>query len=148
MTRLLILGAGTAGTIIANKLRRKHSRAELTITVVDRDDDHRYQPGYLLAPFTRRDPTRALTRSRRGALSTGIGVVTGEIDRVLPAENAVTLVDGRRLGYDYLVIATGTTPRPDQTPGLANRIAVLRSRLINWAPFRCSQNSASSAGRR
>jgi len=44
--------------------------------------------------------------------------VVGEIDRVDAAANAVVLVDGRELGYDYLVIATGTSPRPDQTPGM------------------------------
>lgn len=118
MTHLLILGGGTAGTVIANKLRRKHSQAELRITVVDRDDQHRYQPGYLFLPFARRDTASTLTRSRRRALAAGIECVTGEIDRVIPDENAVTLTDGRRLPYDHLVIATGTSPRPDQTPGM------------------------------
>lgn len=122
MARLLILGAGTAGTIIANKLRRKHNRAELEITIVDRDDDHHYQPGYLFAPFAAREPTRALTRSRRGTLSPGIRLLTGEIDQVFPAENAVALADGRRVPYDYLVVATGTTPRPDATPGMTGRL--------------------------
>ena len=42
----------------------------------------------------------------------------GEIDLVDPESNTVHLVDGRTLGYDYLVIATGTTPRPDQTEGM------------------------------
>jgi sulfide:quinone oxidoreductase len=44
--------------------------------------------------------------------------VLGDIDRVDAAANTVTLTDGRELAYDYLVIATGTTPRPDQTPGM------------------------------
>jgi predicted peroxiredoxin len=35
-----------------------------------------------------------------------------------PDSNEVLLADGRRLPYDYLVIATGVEPRPDQTPGL------------------------------
>src|SRR6185503_16804599 len=39
-------------------------------------------------------------------------------DRVEPEERRVLLVGGRELGYDYLVVATGTTPRPDQTPGM------------------------------
>lgn len=118
MTRLLILGGGTAGTVVANSLRRRHSRQELEITVVDRDNAHRYQPGYLFLPFTRRDGASALVRSRRRLLRAGITTVTGEIDHILPEDNAVTLTDGRRLDYDYLVIATGTTPRPDQTPGM------------------------------
>lgn len=118
MTRLVILGGGTAGTVIANTLRRKHSRDDLRIVVVDRDDAHRYQPGFLFLPYARRGAARSLTRSRRGLLTHGVEFVTGEIDRVLPTENAVMLADGRRLTYDHLVIATGTTPRPDQTPGM------------------------------
>jgi sulfide:quinone oxidoreductase len=45
-------------------------------------------------------------------------MVNGEIDRVVADENKVLLADGKELPYDYLVIATGTTPRPDQTPGM------------------------------
>jgi len=44
--------------------------------------------------------------------------VLAEIDRVAPDEQVVHLQDGRTLAYDYLVIATGTSPRPDQTPGM------------------------------
>ncbi|WP_241668290.1 hypothetical protein [Pedococcus bigeumensis] len=46
MRRLLVLGGGTAGTMIVNKLRRRLPAREWDITVVDRDDEHRYQPGY------------------------------------------------------------------------------------------------------
>ena len=45
MTRLVILGAGTAGTMVANKLRRRLPLRDWQITVVDRDDVHLYQPG-------------------------------------------------------------------------------------------------------
>ena len=51
MRHLVILGGGTAGTMIANKLRHRLDRAEWDITVVDRDDEHHYQPGYLFVPF-------------------------------------------------------------------------------------------------
>ncbi len=43
----------------------------------------------------------------------------GEIDQVVADENKVLLADGTELSYDQLVIATGTTPRPDETPGMA-----------------------------
>ena len=49
--RLLVLGAGTAGTMIVNKLRRRLDEFQWDITVVDRDDVHPYQPGYLFLPF-------------------------------------------------------------------------------------------------
>lgn len=114
--KLLVLGGGTAGTMISNKLVRRLDDT-WQVTVVDSDDEHHYQPGYLFLPFGGHTRDQ-LVRSRRQILRSDIDLVVGEIDRVDAAENRVTLVDGRRLDYDYLVIATGTTPRPDQTPGM------------------------------
>ncbi len=117
MKKLLILGGGTAGTISANKLRKKLPASDWEITVVDADDNHRYQPGYLFLPFGTYKPGQ-ITRSRRANLSKDVPLVYGEIDKVEADENAVVLTDGRRLDYDVLVIATGVTPRPDQTDGM------------------------------
>jgi sulfide:quinone oxidoreductase len=117
MRRLVVLGGGTAGTMIVNKLRRKLDRAGWEITVVDRDDDHLYQPGYLFMPFGTYTPDQVV-RKRHAFIPDGVDLVLGEIDRVDAEANAVTLEDGRSLRYDYLVIATGTSPRPDQTPGM------------------------------
>ncbi len=117
MQRLLVLGGGTAGTMVVNKLRRKLSRSQWTITVVDRDDHHLYQPGFLFIPFGVYDESDVI-RSRHRFITDGVELVLGEIDRVDADASEVLLTDGRRLGYDYLVIATGTTPRPDQTPGM------------------------------
>ena len=117
MRNLLVLGAGTAGTMIVNKLHRRLPRDEWTITVVDRDDDHHYQPGYLFVPFggCARDE---IVRSRHHFIHDGVRLVYGEVDRVAPDDHEVNLADGRTLPYDHLVIATGTSPRPDQTPGV------------------------------
>jgi sulfide:quinone oxidoreductase len=103
--------------MIVNKLRRKLDEAEWNITVVDRDDAHPYQPGYLFLPFGTYSPDQ-IHRSRRSLLPTGVDFVIGDVDRVDAAAGAVTLTDGRTLAYDYLVIASGTSPRPDQTPGM------------------------------
>lgn len=117
MRKLLILGGGTAGTMTANKLHRALPESEWEVTVVDADDNHRYQPGYLFMPFGTYRPDQ-VTRSRRKYVNKHVPLVYGEIDTVLPDENAVVLADGRRLDYDFLIIATGVTPRPDQTPGM------------------------------
>ncbi len=117
MKNLLVLGAGTAGTMIVNKLRRRLDRAEWQITVVDQDDRHNYQPGYLFLPFGTYVPSQ-VTRSRHTFLPDGVDFVVGEVDKVVAEANQVVMVDGRELGYDYLVIATGTAPRPDQTEGM------------------------------
>ena len=121
MKRLVILGGGTAGTMVANRLRAALGSHELHITVVDRDDAHHYQPGYLFMPFGIYTTTD-IVRSRHRFLADGIDLVLTEIDRVDPAYKTVLLADGQRLGYDYLVIATGVSPRPDATPGMQGRL--------------------------
>ena len=117
MKKLLVLGAGTAGTMIVNKLRRRLKVSEWDITVVDRDNVHPYQPGYLFLPFGVYSPDQ-ITRPRNDFLPDGVDFVIGEVDRIDADTNTVALIDGQSLDYDYLVIASGTTPRPDQTPGV------------------------------
>ncbi|GAB2739576.1 type III sulfide quinone reductase, selenoprotein subtype [Nocardioides pakistanensis] len=119
MKDLLILGAGTAGTMIANKLHRKLPKGEWRITIVDRDDRHNYQPGYLFLPFGTYSE-KQIVRSRRSFLPKGVDFVMAEVDKIDPDASSVALMDGRTLKYDYLVIASGTTPRPDQTLGMAD----------------------------
>ena len=55
MSRIVILGAGTAGTIIANRLSRSFARDikghKTTISIVDNNAQHLYQPGLLFIPF-------------------------------------------------------------------------------------------------
>ncbi|GAA4122819.1 FAD/NAD(P)-binding oxidoreductase [Knoellia locipacati] len=112
-----MLGGGTAGTMVVNKLRRRLPVSEWEITVVDRDDEQRYQPGYLFLPFGTYSADM-VGRKRHTLIPDGVEMVLAEIDRVEAEADTVHLEDGRALPYDYLVIATGTTPRPDQTPGM------------------------------
>jgi sulfide:quinone oxidoreductase len=102
--------------MVVNRLRPRLDPDEWTITIVDRDQTHHYQPGYLFIPFGiygRKDVERA----RCDCIGPGIEPVHGEIEVVEPEQNRVVMADGRVLPYDYLVIATGTHARPDQTPG-------------------------------
>jgi len=103
--------------MIVNRLRRQLDAGEWEIKIVDPYDVHTYQPGFLFLPFGTYTADQ-ITRPRRPTLSKGVDFVIGEVDRVDAAANKVTLVDGTTLDYDYLVIASGTTPRPDQTPGM------------------------------
>ena len=117
MATLIILGGGTAGTMAANMLRRRLDTS-WSITVIDRDDHHHYQPGYLFIPFWM-DPERVV-KPRGAQIHDGIDVVHAEITGVRPEERAVDLADGRSLSYDWLVVATGAQPRPDLVPGMAD----------------------------
>ena len=83
MRKVLILGGGTAGTMVANKLRSRYPADELALTVVDRDDDHHYQPGYLFLPFGTYTEDM-IVRSRHNFIPDGVELVLGEIDRVDP----------------------------------------------------------------
>ena len=51
MKKILILGSGAGGTMVASKLRRELSEAEWKITIIDHDEIHHYQPGWLFIPF-------------------------------------------------------------------------------------------------
>ncbi len=132
MKKLLVLGAGTAGTMIVNRLRSRLESAEWNITVVDQDDVHHYQPGYLFLPFGTYTPAQ-ITRSRHTTLPDGVDFVIGDVDKVDAAANKVLLLDGKSLDYDYLVIASGTTPRPDQTPGMLD--AEWRKSIFDFYTF-------------
>ena len=117
MRRLLVLGAGTAGTMVVNKLRPKLGRHDWQITVVDQDASHLYQPGLLLLPFGQYS-LEELIKRRQDFVPEGVTLLIKPVDRIDADVNRVLLKDGTELEYDYLVIATGTSPRPDQTPGM------------------------------
>lgn len=121
MKKLVVLGGGTAGTMVVNKLCKKLDSKEWSITVVDKDNDHIYQPGLLFLPFGTYKP-EDLVKKRSHFFPSDIEYVRAEIDKVIPESNQVLLMDGRTLEYDQLVIASGTSPRPDQTPGMDDPI--------------------------
>ena len=119
MKRIVILGAGTAGTIVANKLTQELDPADWKITVVDQSDNHYYQPGFLFIPFgiySRND----VVRPRRDYLPRTVEFILSEIDVIEPDQNRVKIKkNGRVLPYDYLIVTTGSRIAPDQTPGLS-----------------------------
>ena len=63
MKKLLVLGAGTAGTMVVNKLRSRLRADDWQITIVDASSEHHYQPGYLFIPFGTYQPDQVVTSS-------------------------------------------------------------------------------------
>ena len=114
---ILILGGGTGGTIMANRLRRAFDEADLAITVVDQDTRHVYQPGLLFVPFGLADADE-LVRPRQRQLHDGITFLEHAIDRVDLEADQVHLIDGPTLPYDVLIVATGVRLQPEETEGL------------------------------
>ena len=126
--RVVILGGGTGGTLAANRLRRELPD-DVTITVVDRDDDHLYQPGLLFVPFGLGRP-EGMVRSRARQLRRGIGFRQSAIGHVDIDDRRVHLCDGTELRYDVLVVATGAALLPGETDGLVGALAC--GRVFNF----------------
>jgi sulfide:quinone oxidoreductase len=116
MKRILVLGAGTAGTMMANRLARVLPDG-WQVTLLDRDDVHLYQPGLLFVPFGGYREEE-LVKPRTQLVDPRVDFRITRIDRVAPDERRVVLADGESLSYDFLVLATGSRILPEATPGL------------------------------
>jgi sulfide:quinone oxidoreductase len=117
MKRIVILGGGTAGTMMAAKLVRTLPMDDWEVVVIDQDDQHVYQPGLLFVPFGSYT-TRELVKPRSRTLPPAARLVLATIDRIAPDENRVTLTSGESIAYDFLIIATGSRISPSDTEGL------------------------------
>ena len=118
MKKLLILGAGTAGTMVANRLARLLDTDEWHITLVDQDETHYYQPGLLFIPFGIYSKNDVI-KPKRDFIPSGAELIMSPIEIIDPEHNQVKLAkNGRLLNYDILVITTGCQVHPEQTTGL------------------------------
>jgi NADPH-dependent 2,4-dienoyl-CoA reductase/sulfur reductase-like enzyme len=132
MPRIVILGAGTGGTIMANRIAKAYrgdlAAGEMTLTVVDQDDQHIYQPGLLFVPFGIYQPEDLIRPRRPTPARPGHHCRQDRLGRA--DANAVHLEDGRTPPYDLLIVATGTRilPRKPRLTGPAGR---RRCRLLH-----------------
>ncbi|GAB4529407.1 MAG: FAD/NAD(P)-binding oxidoreductase [Anaerolineales bacterium] len=120
MKTLLILGAGTGGTMVANKMAEQLDPQEWRIVIVDRDETHYYQPGFLFIPFGIYSP-RDVVKPKRNFLPPTVEVIFSDIEVIEPEKNRVILRNGNQvIHYDYLVIATGSHIHPEETEGMVD----------------------------
>jgi sulfide:quinone oxidoreductase len=116
MERILILGGGVGGTIVANlvsrKLRHQIDRGEASVTVVDQLGNHVYQPGFMYITFGH-EKAEKLERPERSLLDERVKLVVGEVSRIDETKKTVALASGELLGYEQLVLATGSRIVPE-----------------------------------
>jgi sulfide:quinone oxidoreductase len=115
--QIVILGGGTGGTMVANRLRRQFDEDDVDIHVVDRDDRHVYQPGLLFVPFGLATIDE-IVRPRHRQLHKGIEFHEDEVETVFVGREEVRLAGGKLLPYDVLVVASGARLQPEETEGL------------------------------
>lgn len=119
MKTLLILGAGTGGTMVANKMADLLDENEWKIIIVDRDKTHYYQPGFLFIPFGIYKP-QDVVKPKQNFLPRSVELVLSDIDIIEADQNRVRLTqDQRVINYDYLVIATGSQIKPSEIEGMS-----------------------------
>lgn len=117
MKKIVILGGGSAGTMLANKLVKHHHNNDWSITVVDHTEEHYYQPGFLFIPFGIYSKSMVV-KPRRDYLPQGVKFMLAKVEKIEPENNKVILANNEKLSYDLLVIATGTRIVPDEVDGL------------------------------
>lgn len=116
MRNLVILGAGTAGTMMANHLVKKLPGKEWKISIVDQYKTHYYQPGFLFLPFDIYTEDQVKKVGKK-FIPKGVDYIQQKIDLIDSENNLVQLEDGV-LSYDILIIATGSKIAPEEVDGM------------------------------
>ncbi len=118
MKTFLVVGAGTAGTMIAMKMAKKLNSREWKVVLVDKDTKHYYQPGFLFIPFGKYEE-KDVVKVNKQFIPSNIEYIISNIELIEPDSNQVRIsLDSRTIKYDYLVIATGCDIHPEETEGL------------------------------
>jgi sulfide:quinone oxidoreductase len=117
MKNLVILGAGTSGTMMANHLKSRLSKKEWKITIIDQNKTHYYQPGFLFLPFDIYTTDQVKKKGKK-FIPKRVEYINEKIDRILPEENNVILENSEKIPYDILIIATGTNIAPEEIEGM------------------------------
>ena len=117
MKNIVILGAGTAGTMMASHLKKELNKSEWKITIVDQYKTHYYQPGFLFLPFDTYKP-EDVKKSIDEFIPKGVKLIREKIDIIDKDTDTVVLEDGQKLKYDILILATGTKTAPGEVEGM------------------------------
>lgn len=117
MNRVVILGGGVGGTLVANllvrKLRYDIDRHEASVTLVDEMGQHTYQPGFMYIAMGG-ERAEKLVRPERSLLDEEVQLQVGRAVRIDEAKSQIEMDDGSFIGYDELVIATGSRIVPEE----------------------------------
>jgi sulfide:quinone oxidoreductase len=103
--RIVVAGSGLGGLAVATRLSKLLDGAR--ITIVDKKQEHNYQPGYTLVA-TGVWPVSKVRDRNADLQPAGVQWIQEMVAEFDPVGNAVVTTAGQRVPYDYLVVATGT----------------------------------------
>ena len=115
MKHLIVIGAGTAGTTVANQMQGRLPK-DWSLTVIDPEPEHLFQPDLIFVPFGMQTPERTLRP--RAKTFRGVRWMQRGVESVDTDNKRLELDNGDKLTYDLLVIASGTEIRPEETAGM------------------------------
>jgi sulfide:quinone oxidoreductase len=101
---------------MANHLRKKLTK-DWQITIIDQFAKHYYQPGFLFLPFGIYEEEDCF-KERTEFIPNGIKYIQKGIEKILPEQQHVRLVDEEVIDYDLLIIATGSRIAPEEVEGM------------------------------
>lgn len=117
MADIVVLGAGIGGISMAYELRAVIGR-EANITLLSDSEWFHFVPSNPWVAVNWRKPSDIKVHLPSVCNKLKLGFDATGARRVLPEANAIELKDGRRISYDYLVIATGPALAFDEIEGL------------------------------
>jgi NADH dehydrogenase len=126
-TRILVLGSGHLGLVVAQRLQRKLRselrRGEVELTIVSPDGLMTYQPFLPEAAAGNMEPRHVVVPLRK--VLNRCQLIVGRVTRIDADDRSVTMAPlqgpPRRLTYDHLVVGLGAVPRVLPIPGLSER---------------------------
>lgn len=121
MKNLVILGAGSAGTMMANHLKHKLDRHTWQISIIDEATTHYYQPGFLFLPFGMYEEEE-IQKPTKHFIPHNVQFINKSIEKIDVDANTVLLQDGSSQPYDILIIASGCHIAPEETPGMKDKL--------------------------
>jgi len=119
--KILIVGGGMGGTILANNLARRlkseMKAGKVRLEMLSASDKHAYLPGLLYVAVGRMTPDE-IYRDQASLLEPGIAFSVDPVEQFMLDKNQVKTKSGRVVDYDILAIATGSRIWPEAIPGL------------------------------
>ncbi len=116
----MILGGGTAGTMMANHLAKELDKKEWRIHIIDERKVHYYQPGYLFLPFGIYEESD-IVKPLQNFFPKSAVFINESIEKIVTKKNQVILNNGNIVNYDILIIATGSKIAPEETEGMMGK---------------------------